>query len=316
MSKTSFEELCYRLSSGSSTDLSALLPEGILQEVGHFNVFNLTEITQTTREKPPIPYDCRAFYKISLLTGHSKVEYNDQTIEILKPSLIFSTPKNPFTWSPIGIQTGLFCVFSAEFLHPSRSGVILDELPIFKSTENFIYTLSNTDLPHVERIFENMQNEISSNYVYKYDFLRAYTLELIHVGQKLQSKTVLHSGHTASERLTSLFLELLEKQYPIENPQQKIALRTAKQFADHLAVHVNHLNKILKDTTSLTTTELIAGRITQEAKALLRHTEWTIAEIAESLGFSDFSHFAHFFKSQASLSPGAFRSQLKSLNYT
>ncbi|TRW27133.1 helix-turn-helix transcriptional regulator [Flavobacterium zepuense] len=316
MDTTSFEELCLRLSSGLSSDLSVLLPEDIQQEVGHFNIFNLNQITQTLTEKPPIPYDCRAFYKISLLTGQSKAEYPDRTVEISKPSLIFSTPKSPFYWTPVGIQTGVFCVFTAEFLHPSRSGLSLDETPIFKSPENPILTLSVEDLERIQNIFENMKAEIYSNYAYKYDLLRAYTLELIHLGQKLQSKIILHSGHTAAERLTSLFLELLEKQYPIENPQQRIDLRTAKQFADKLAVHVNHLNKLLKDTTGLTTTELITGRILQEAKTLLRQTNWPISEIAESLGFSDFSHFAHFFKKQSSLSPGAFRSQLKSLNYT
>ena len=69
MGITSFEELCSSLSSGTSTELSALLPDGIQHEVGHFNVFNLTELTQTSREKPAIPYACRAFYKINFLTG-------------------------------------------------------------------------------------------------------------------------------------------------------------------------------------------------------------------------------------------------------
>jgi AraC family transcriptional activator of pobA len=81
-------------------------------------------------------------------------------------------------------------------------------------------------------------------------------------------------------------------------------------------VHINHLNKVLKETTGLTTTELIAGRILQEAKALLRHTNWSIAEIADSLGFSDVAHFANSFKRETSISPGAFRNQVKSLNYT
>jgi AraC family transcriptional activator of pobA len=307
MQTTSFEELCSRLSSGSSTDLSALLPEGIQQEVGHFNVFNLTEITQTGREKPAVPSECRSFYKISYLTGRSIAEYPDRTIEISRPTLIFSTPKTPFFWSPVGHQTGRFCVFTAEFLHPARSGVIVDELPIFKSPEHPVYTLSEADILQVEGILERMETEISSNYAYKYDLLRAYTLELIHFGQKLQSATILHPSHSASARTTSLFLELLERQFPLENPQQKVALRTAKQYAEHLAVHINHLNKVLKETTGLTTTELIAGRIVQESKVLLRHTSWSIAEIADSLGFSDFAHFAKFFKSETSFSPGAFR---------
>lgn len=316
MSTTSFEELCSRFSSGSSTDLSALLPEGIQQEVGHFNVFNLTEIKPTAREKSAVSCASRAFYKISFLTGCSLVEYPDRTVEISRPTLAFSTPKSPFYWSPVGQQNGQFCVFTAEFLHPAKSGAILDELPIFKSPEHPVYALSDDDITRVQGIFNDMEAEISSNYAYKYDLLRAYTLELIHLGQKLQSTVMLHPNHSAPARTTSLFLELLERQFPLESPQQKVTLRTAKQYADQLAVHINHLNKVLKETTGLTTTELITGRILQEAKALLRHTNWTIAEIADSLGFSDFAHFAKFFKQETSLAPGAFRSQAKSLNYT
>ena len=316
MNTTSFEELCSRFSSGSSTDLSALLPEGIQQEVGHFNVFDLTEIAPAPREKMVISCASREFYKISFLTGRSIAEYPDRSVEISQPTLIFSTPRSSFYWSPMGRQTGHFCVFTAEFLHPNRSGVILDELPIFKSPEHPVYALSDSDIARVQGIFENMRAEIASNYAYKYDLLRAYTLELIHLGQKLQSTIMLHPNHSASARTTSLFLELLERQFPLESPQQKVTLRTAKQYADHLAIHVNHLNKILKEATGLTTTELIAGRILQEAKALLRHTDWTIAEIADSLVFSDFAHFAKFFKNETAFSPGAFRSQAKSLNYT
>ncbi|WP_159467819.1 AraC family transcriptional regulator [Dyadobacter sp. 3J3] len=316
MPETPFETLCSSLSSGTSTDLSALLPQGIQQEVGHFNVFNLADIMPEAREKSTISCASRAFYKISFLTGKSRAEYPDREVEISQPTLIFSTPKSPFYWSPTGQQTGKFCVFTAEFLHPTTSGVILDELPIFKSPEHPVYALSDSDITRTQGIFNNMEGEIASNYAYKYDLLRAYTLELIHLGQKLQSTVMLHPNHSASARTTSLFLELLERQFPLESPQQKVTLRTAKQYADHLAVHINHLNKVLKETTGLTTTELISGRILQEAKALLRHTDWTIAEIADSLDFSDFAHFSKFFKNETSFAPGVFRSQTKSLNYT
>ncbi|MGA0557194.1 helix-turn-helix domain-containing protein [Larkinella sp. VNQ87] len=316
MKIASFEELSVRLLTGSPTDLSALLPSSIQQEVGHFNVFNLTDYQQTTRDKPTVPYPCRAFYKISLLKGPSRVEYIDGTVEIEQPALIFSTPKVPFYWLPKGRQTGQCSVFTAEFLQPTNSGVMLDELPIFKAPGHPVFFLSETDLNRAQAIFEQMQVEMASDYVYKYDLLRTYTLELIHLGQKLQSNTALHPTHTASARMTSLFVELLERQFPIETPRQQLRLRTAKDYADQLAVHVNHLNKVLKETTGLTTTDLIAGRIVREAKILLRQTDWTIAEIADSLGFADVAHFAKFFKRETSLAPGAFRMQASGLNYT
>lgn len=104
-----------------------------------------------------------------------------------------------------------------------------------------------------------------------------------------------------------MFLELLERQFPIESPQQKLNLRTAKDYADRLAVHVNHLNKVLKENIGKTTTEIISSRITQEAKILLRQTDWHVSEIAYSLGFEEVAHFSNFFKRQTSLSPAQFR---------
>jgi AraC family transcriptional activator of pobA len=74
-----------------------------------------------------------------------------------------------------------------------------------------------------------------------------------------------------------------------------------------LAVHVNHLNRVLKETTGHTTTALISRRLAQEAKLLLKQTAWSISEIADSLGFADVAHFCTFFKRHAGQTPGDFR---------
>jgi AraC family transcriptional regulator, transcriptional activator of pobA len=105
-----------------------------------------------------------------------------------------------------------------------------------------------------------------------------------------------------------LFVELLERQFPIASPDQQLELRTAKDYADRLAIHVNHLNKVLKENTGKTTTEVITGRIAQEARILLKQTDWNISEIAFALGFEEVAHFSNFFKKQAGISPLAFRS--------
>jgi AraC-like DNA-binding protein len=44
-----------------------------------------------------------------------------------------------------------------------------------------------------------------------------------------------------------------------------------------------------------------------EALSLLRNTDWTIAEIAESLGFDYPQHFHNFFKKQTGLGPREYR---------
>lgn len=153
-----------------------------------------------------------------------------------------------------------------------------------------------------------MHTEISSDYAFKYDLLRNYTLELIHYGQKLKPIVAASNGVNASSRILGLFIELLERQFPIENTNQVLQLRTASDFADTLRIHVNHLNKVLKETTGRTTTEIIASRINQEAKILLKQTTWNVSEIAYSLGFEEVAHFSNFFKKHTKVSPAAFRS--------
>jgi AraC family transcriptional regulator, transcriptional activator of pobA len=290
------------------TEINALLPEGTGKEIGHFNVFDVAELFGRMKEKKIMPYNRRAYYKISLIIGKNRAEYADKVINIEKNALLFATPKIPYHWQPLDFnQAGHFCVFTSEFLLKNKTGVVADELPIFKPNGYPVFQLTGEAAIEIEAIFKKIHAEINSDYVYKYDLIRNYVLELIHYGQKLQPATELYSSQNAAARVASLFIELLERQFPIESPQQQLQLRSAKDYADRLAVHVNHLNTVLKETAGKTTTSVIAARVTQEAKYLLKQTAWNVSEIAWALGFEEVAHFSNFFKRQTTVSPNQFR---------
>lgn len=286
-----------------------LILENLHQEIGHFNVFEISQIQKTKRETgSTMSYNRRAYYKISLINGRNKAEYADKVIEIENNALLFATPKIPYHYLPQDDnQSGHFCIFTADFLIHTKSGVVIQDLPLFKPGGYPVFQLTNEQVEELSFIFAKMHKELASDYAYKYDLLRNYLLELIHYGQKLQPATALYPAYTASARISSLFIELLERQFPIESPYQKLDLRTAKEYADRLAVHVNYLNKVLKENTGNTTTELISRRIIQEAKILLKQTYWSVSEIAYCLSFEEVAHFSNFFKKQTSLAPLAFR---------
>jgi AraC-like DNA-binding protein len=63
----------------------------------------------------------------------------------------------------------------------------------------------------------------------------------------------------------------------------------------------------VRETTEKTTTQLIAERVLQESKILLKHSAWTVSEIAYALGFSEVTHFNNFFKKHTQLNPLKFR---------
>jgi AraC-like DNA-binding protein len=131
---------------------------------------------------------------------------------------------------------------------------------------------------------------------------------MIHYALKMDATETLHHQINANARITSIFSELLERQFPIDSTDQRFTMRSPKDFADQLYVHINHLNRAVKETTGKTTSALIATRLVSEAKALLKHTNWSITEIGYSLGFEEPAHFNNFFRKHAEVSPSAFRS--------
>lgn len=285
------------------------MPEGLSREIGHFNVFETEKLFDKVTGNRIMPYNRRAFYKVSLIKGRNRAEYADKVIEIKENALLFATPRIPYHYVPHdGNQQGMFCIFTADFLSSNKSGVTLDELPIFRPGEVPIFELSPEQLTELEYIFRKMFRELATDYIYKYDLLRNLVMELIHYGQKLQPMSALRTTQNAADRISSLFMELLERQFPIESTQQRLGLRTAKDYADRLAVHVNHLNKVLKEGIGQTTTEIISQRIIQEAKILLRQTDWNVSEISWALGYDDLAHFSNFFKKHTSFTPLGYRS--------
>lgn len=280
--------------------LSLPTPENIGKDIGHFNVFNIAEY-RTRLSKGEMRYDRRSYFKISLINGKNRAEYADKVIHVEDKALLFASPWIPYNYVPQDEdQSGYFCVFTENFLSKDKSGIILEKLPLFQPGGYPILNISEENYTELENLFKKIDRELSSDYPFKFDLIRAYVIELLHMGQKLHPVQPLENGKNAAIRITDMFVELLERQFPINTPAQRLLLKTANDFAERLAVHANHLNKVLKETTGSTTTAIIHARIFEEAKILLNNTDWNISEIAFSLGFEEVAHFSNFFKNMRS----------------
>lgn len=279
------------------------MPENLQKEVGHFNVFKLDDFMGAGGK--PMPYSRKDFYKISVISGGNRVYYADKTVEIERNALLFASPHIPYTYESIGErQTGFFCIFTEAFFSQSPN---FKEYPVFQPGGEPILLLTDEQVETLSAVYLKMFEEIESDYIYKYDLLRNYVLELVHFAQKLQPAKTIYTDSNAAARISTLFMEILERQFPIESPRQQIKFRSAIEYARQLAVHVNHLNRALKETTGKTTSELIAERLIQEAVALLKHTKWNVSEIAHSLGFEEPTHFNNFFKKRTHQTPTKYR---------
>lgn len=257
----------------------------------------------------------RDFYKISLIEkGSGIMGVANKVIEVNDNALVFMNPLIPFSWEPSGSeQTGYFCLFTEEFVSSGVKSESLSGSSLFKVGGSHIFFPNEISMQLLLQIFKNMQMEMESGYENKYDLLRNYLQVIIHEALKMEPAQNYYKPLNASERITSLFLELLDRQFPIDSPSQMISLKNANEYATQLNIHTNHLNRAVKETTGKTTTMLIADKIMVEAKALLRFSSWDVAEIGYCLGFEHPSNFNIFFKKHTSASPLQFRRQVISL---
>lgn len=272
---------------------------------GHFNIYDVEQFCTTD-----LTYNRRDFYKISLLKGSYQFSYADRGVKIDQPALIFSNPLVPYSCEVVSeAQTGYFCVFTEDFLVINDRSASLQDSPLFKIGNDPIFFPDETQYETLRRLFQQMMAERDSTYPYKQDLLRNYVNLVVHEALKMQPQTPYYPHQNAGSRIVALFTELLERQFPIDSPNHALKLRTASDFATCLSVHVNHLNRAVRELTGKTTTVHIAERMISEAKALLQHTDWSISDIAYGLGFEYPTYFNNFFKKHTGLPPKALRAK-------
>ena len=270
-----------------------------------FKVYEIDSTQSVVRS-----YNRKDFYKICLNTGKNIIHYADRSFETDGPVLFFGNPYIPYSWEIVSsTYTGYACLFTEDFLKFGDRTESLQQSPLFKLGGTPILELNNEQREFISTIFQKMIAEQETVYTFKDELIRNYIGLIIHEALKMQPLENYYNNKNAASRITNVFLELLERQFPIESIDHPLQLKTAQDFAKSLSVHVNYLNRSVKEVTGKPTTAHIAERIISEAKALLQHTDWNIADVAYALGFEYPTYFNNFFKKMTGGNPKSLRAQ-------
>lgn len=104
---------------------------------------------------------------------------------------------------------------------------------------------------------------------------------------------------TRGEGFMHRFLRLLSQEGRMKHP--------IDFYADRLCVSPNHMSTLVRRESGMTVLQWIDRALMREAKVLLRHTQMSIAEVADTLGFATPSAFIRFFRQQTGITPLQFR---------
>lgn len=262
-------------------------------------------LSQDEDPKMISPYNKRNYYKLSYLKTKSKFFNGTKVVELDGPTLFFSNPVSHYTFEPVSDSPeGFYCLFNNNFLG-YKSNLLKSILSHLH--ENPIYLLTPQQDDFISYVFKRMNEECSQKYAQKHELLRNYIEIIIHQSNKLDASITVDQNINAPQRLCSRFLELLEKQFPISKTNTVVKLKSPKDFAEELNVHVNHLNHTIKKILGKCTTDCIQERVLIESQKLLKSTSLSVAEIGYCLGFEYPTYFSSFFKKFTSITPVQYR---------
>lgn len=83
-------------------------------------------------------------------------------------------------------------------------------------------------------------------------------------------------------------------------------IKSPAHYAALLHITPKHLNRVSNEILGKTATQIITDRIILEAKRLLASRKYAVSQVADELGYEDYSYFSRLFKKHQGVSPRQF----------
>lgn len=243
------------------------------------------------------------FYLLVLFTHGSGTHEIDFTKYTIKPgSLFVLQPGQIHHWQLSDDIEGYIFFYSQESYNLYFGNKKIEDYPFYQSVMNQPEIIFHTnELVAILPYFDLMIRESQSSHPKKEEKL-LNLLDCIHIeiARKYLAE-VTHTTHSYNYKIQQLE-QLLEQYYTIE--------KLPSFYAEKMNITLKHLNRISKTILNQTITELIANRVVLEAKRLLTDASKTINQVADNLGFENYSYFTRLFKKQTGMTPGEFRKKV------
>ncbi|GAB4019784.1 helix-turn-helix domain-containing protein [Spirosoma koreense] len=240
-------------------------------------------------------------YRLGFTTsGSVEVDLGLNTCTHHKGIITITAPGSIFSYrNPSADYSGYYCLFDGTFLEPMRKNLEYS-FPFFDAQGVSSFLLSNPELAKFVQLMWEIDGELKADQADKRQAVQHY-LSLMLIAAKRAYQRQMPQPLAISEpyNLVAVYTKLVSLHF--------LQKRKVADYATMMNVTPNHLNKIIKQYTNQTASSKISQMLLLEAKARLRYTQQSIAELAYELGFSDPSAFNRFFKKQTNSTPLSFR---------
>jgi AraC-like DNA-binding protein/mannose-6-phosphate isomerase-like protein (cupin superfamily) len=266
--------------------------------------FWMGELTDLLTNFPVFEYSHKQdFYSLLIIEeGDGKIVGENQKYRIEAGKVIVIPPR---CISKIEINRnakGKLICFSEDFFSLRYNDNVLNQFSILENNDIKFIRLSDDQISKWNFLLGLFYLEYSSTSEYSNKILRSYLNIILFEMNRIYEPFESFKSNNLKKEKINLFEKYVEqyfysKKYPHE-------------YANLLNVTPNYLNKLCKEETGKTSSELIRKRIIIEAKRMLSYTNNSISEIAEKIGFESTSYFISYFKKTTNFSPDQFRKNI------
>lgn len=233
-------------------------------------------------------------------TGQHEIDFTtyqvqDHSVFILRPGQVHQLALK------VGC-TGFLLEFNTEFYSPKEK---VASQRLRKASNKNYCELELNRFGKLYAVLTSMFHEFTNKEEGYQDVIKAcldiFFIEFVRQSPNPKAEPIIINPYT-QERFEA-FLELLEKHIATH--------KQVSQYTGLMSLSPYQLNEITKSSVGKTASELINEHIVLEAKRYLLATSNQVKDIADFLGYEDFSYFIRFFKKHTGHSPEAFRHNFK-----
>lgn len=232
-------------------------------------------------------------------TGVHEVDFNSYKV---KPGSVFLlNPGQTHHWELSNDVEGYIFLHSKNYYDQPYSHNTIDSFPFFYSTQNTpcIYLTPQQELK-IRQLFAEMLDEYNSGAILKHRKICSL-MDILYIEL---SRLYIGKNYHRVVNSSNYSMKLKQLEQLINN--NFLEIKSPAQYAALMNISPKHLNRISQTLVNKSTSELITDRVILEAKRMLLHSENTVAEIAELLGYRDYSYFSRLFKKACGETPSEF----------
>lgn len=194
--------------------------------------------------------------------------------------------------------------FTGRFFVSDLSDVFfLSKFRFFEQNQPCFSLLDDHQEKKFIALYEQIHTILSEKHSHESQLIKSFINILIHEFDSiLGGKTAMISEDHTTPPLITNFKSLLMRDFKDH--------RTVGYYAGKLNVTAKYLSESLKEKTGRSASQWINEAIILEAKVLLQHSAYSVAQVSEQLNFSDQSVFGKFFKANTNMSPAAYKKSI------